>query len=143
MLLINGCNAMGQPMENLGAQQDQACRNTIKKLYTIGTYCPNNLEALENLFTDSFNDNFPRSLDVCQAIQSYKIIRLLSSDEPSFLPPHPTYQRPPNVLEYFVEVEIQPQPGKSMPGNNPSYLWATMKVNKAGECKVDNLSGGG
>lgn len=130
------------PENQINLEQDKACRETIQKLYTIETYCPNNIDALQSLYSDSFNQDYPPTLERCQNIQSYKIHRLLSSNESGF-PSRPTYTKPADVLEYFVEIEIEPQPGMSIPGNNPSYIWLQMRINESGQCKVDDLSGGG
>lgn len=145
MILSNGCNVNSttpSPIENSNIEQDKVCRETIQKLYEIETYCPNNLEARQNLFTDSFNKNYPPSLKICQDIQSYKIVKMLSSDDPNF-PLRPNHKKPSDSLEYFLEIEIKSQPGKPFGGSGPSYAWIQMKINEVGECKVDDISGGG
>ncbi len=142
LIICSGCNSSLNQVSDNKVLQDKACRQTIQNLYSTEFYCPNNLKALQALFTDSFRQRFPVTLDRCNDISHYKITKLLSSSDPNY-PKVPDSPIAENALMYYVEVEVKVPAGKSMPGNNPSTAWIAMLMTKSGECKISDINGGG
>jgi hypothetical protein len=121
--------------------QDMSCRQTIQKLYSIESYCPDNLIALQQLFTKDFNQQYKPSLDRCNEINKYSITKLLSPGDNDF----PATINESNALDtliYYVEIEIESKSGMPL-GNTPSAAWIYMKVNELGQCQIDKITGGG
>jgi hypothetical protein len=139
----SGCNSSSgkTPDYQILQEQDKACRQTIQNYYSIEFYCPNNLNALKSLYTDSYNQYFVLSLDSCSYVSSYKILELLSSRDPNY-PKLPNIDSADGFLMYYAEVEMNVFPGKQKPGYNPFMVWITMQIDKSGECKINDFSGG-
>lgn len=139
----SGCNSDSgkAPDYQILQEQDKACRQTIRNYYSIEFYCPNNLKALKSLYTDSYNQYFVPSLDRCEYISSYKILKLLSSSDPNY-PKLPNMDSADGFLMYYVEFEVNIFPGKPKQGYNPFMVWITMQMDKSGECKINDFSGG-
>lgn len=135
ILLINsGCKGTQD-------NQDRSCRETIQKLYSLESYCPDNLIALQQLFTEEFNQQYKPSLDRCTEINEYTITKLLSSNDNDF--PSTNYEtNTPNVLIYYIEVKIESKSGIPL-GNVPSPAWIHMKINEINQCQIDEITGGG
>ncbi len=138
--LILGSVGCG-PAPSVASSVDRACRQTIQKLYSLGTYCPDNLLALQNLFTEGFNRQNKLTLERCTEVSSYKVLTLLSENEPGFFN-NPDDSKLPGTMEYLAKITITSKSGNSL-GNNPSFVWLHMKTDDAGNCKIDNLHGGG
>lgn len=148
LFTVNGCNPRRVEQDKSllsnhtpSPSQDIACRQTIKKLYSIESYCPNNLIALQQLFTENFNQKYKPSLDRCNQINKYNIIKLLSPNDNNF-PATINEADALDTLFYYVEVEIESKSGTAL-GNNPSSEWIYLKVNELGQCKIDKITGGG
>ncbi|MBI5932805.1 MAG: hypothetical protein HY867_03785 [Chloroflexi bacterium] len=146
LCIAAGCNSAAQelPAEVSQSAQDASCRQTIQKLYSLETYCPNNLEALRQLYTENFVQYYQPSLDRCNDdISSYRIVSLLSQNDADF--PHiynPYPASAPDTLVYYAVVEIEMKSvGRPVP--SPASLWLSMRVDESGDCKVDQISGGG
>lgn len=125
----------------LDSAQDKSCRQTIQRLYSVEEYCPNNLEALQQLFTEEFNQKYKPSLDRCNQVNKYHIIKLLSISDKDF-PATINAANSTGSLIYYVEIETESKSGMAL-GNNPSALWIYMKVNGSDQCKIDEITGGG
>ena len=143
-LLNGGCGQARNKAEDASAlAQDTSCRQTIQKLYSLETYCPSNLEALRQLYTENFVQYYQPSLDRCNDIRSYRIVSLLSQNDADF--PHiynPYPSSAPNTLVYYAVVEIEMK-SEGRPIPSPSPLWLSVQVDESGGCKVDQISGGG
>jgi hypothetical protein len=155
-ILLASCAPVLQPVSTQPngkalSDQDKTCRQTIQNVYSVDFYCPDNLNALKGLYTDSFNQNFPLSLERCEYFSSYKILKLLSSNDPNYPKSLDVY--PKSVDEsnqggstrrrYYAEIEATVFEGKSMPGTNPSSAWITMQIDKSGKCRISDINGGG
>ena len=145
LCIVAGCNSAAQklPAEDSQSAQDASCRQTIQKLYSLETYCPNNLEALRQLYTDNFLQQHQPSLERCNDISSYKIISLLSPNDADF--PHiynPYPSSAPNALVYYAVVEIEMK-SEGRPTPSPAPVWLSTQVDESGACKADQISGGG
>lgn len=145
LLLINSncrlASSLATKASPLGINEDNACRQTIQKLYSIETYCPDNLTALQSLFTDDFNRQSKFTLERCDEISRYEILTLVPEDDADF-PENPNDPEPPGVVEYFAKINIVSKSGNAL-GNNPALVWLHMKVDESGQCKIDNIHGGG
>jgi hypothetical protein len=119
---------------------DMSCRQTIQKLYSIESYCPNNLTALQQLFTENFNQQYPPSLNRCNEVSKYSITKLLSQNEIDF-PTTMDHANLAGTLLYYVEIEVESKSGMAL-GNNPTSGWIYMKVDEVGQCKIDRMTGG-
>jgi hypothetical protein len=137
LIVCSGCNS--SPSKG---SDDKACRQTIQNVYSTEFYCPNNLKALKSLYTDSFNQNFGPSLDRCKIIDSYTILKLLSSNDANY-PKIPNSQIADGALTYYAEIEMSVFSEKSTPGNNPFTVWITMQMDNSSECKINDINGGG
>jgi hypothetical protein len=130
-----------RPIYTPSPTEDISCRQTIQKLYSIESYCPDNLIALQQLFTEDFNQQYKPSLNRCNAINKYSITKLLSPGENDF-PASINESHTLDTLIYYVEIEIESK--SEMPlGNTPSPAWIYMKVNELGQCQIDKMTGGG
>lgn len=121
--------------------QDISCKDTIQKLYSIEAYCPNNLTVLQQLFTKEFNEQYKPSLERCNQVKNYSIVKLLSPRDKDF-PATIIENDNPNALVYYVEFETESTSGVTL-DNNPSIVWIYMKADRIGQCKIDDISGGG
>ncbi len=138
MLIGDGC----QSTDSVAVKDaDEACRQTIQKLYSTETYCPDNLIALQNLFTEDFNRQNKLTLERCAEVSSYKALTLFSENGPGFFN-HPDGFKSPDTMEYLAKITITSKSGNSL-GNNPSFVWLHMKTDDAGNCKIDDIHGGG
>jgi hypothetical protein len=144
VLLNSSCNTVQNKPENTpSSARDASCQQTIQKLYSLETYCPSNLEALRQLYTENFLQQHQPSLDRCNDVSKYAIVRLLSqndADFPSIYNPYPSSA--PDALVYYAEVEIEMK-SEGMPVGSPASLWLFMQADDSGGCKVDQISGGG
>jgi len=103
LIICSGCNSSPSKVSDDKVFQDKACRQTIQNVYSTEFYCPNNLEALKSLYSDSFNQNFLPSLDRCETISSYTILKLLSSNDANY-PKTPNSQIANGPLMYYAEI---------------------------------------
>lgn len=119
----------------------QVCRQTIQELYSLETYCPDDLSALQNLFTEDFNRQNKLTLERCTDVSSYKVLTLLSENESGFFN-NPDDSKLPGTIEYLAKIAITSKSGNSL-GNNPALVWLHMKTDDTGNCKIDSIHGGG
>jgi hypothetical protein len=149
LLFFNSsCGSAGPVMKDatqtgeFGATQSAACRQTIQNLYTISFYCPDNLRALQSLFTEAYIQKYNPSLERCSLIEKYEIIELLSQNDADF--PQPLNTPGPGVYLYYAEVLITEKPGVSSLGaTNPGRVWIRLRIEENGRCKIDGVDGGG
>ena len=124
-----------------GADQDRACRQTIQNLYTVQAYCPDNLNALQSLYTQTFIQKYHPSLDRCRLVQKYEIAKLLFQNEPDF--PQPIDTPEPGVYRYYTVIVLTDNPQGNLPGSTiSSQTWIQVRIEN-NRCKIDDLNGGG
>ncbi len=131
MLIGNGClsaNSVAVNSTHVASSADEVCRQTIQKLYSLETYCPDNLSALQNLFTEDFNRQNKLTLERCTDVSSYKVLTFDS--------------KLPGTIEYLAKITITSRSGNSL-GNNPALVWLHMQTDDTGNCKIDGVHGGG
>lgn len=134
-----GSTGIITPNSVFGSNEDLACRQTIQSLYTIDAYCPNDLKGLESLYTKSFIQKYPPSLDRCTSIQKYKITKLLFQTDPGFQQPLDTPE--PGTYRYYAEILFIYKSDTNTPAAaSPTWIQVRMEDN---QCKIDDVNGGG
>ncbi len=144
MLIGNGClsaNSVAVSSTHVASSADEVCRQTIQKLYSLETYCPDNLSALQNLFTEDFNRQNKLTLERCTDVSSYKVLTLLSENESGFFN-NSDDSKLPGTIQYLAKITITSRSGNSL-GNNPALVWLHMQTDDTGNCKIDGVRGGG
>lgn len=144
-MLSFGCNSIGPAptaTANPNINPDQFCRQTIQNLYNIQFYCPDDLSALQSLYTESFLQRYNLTLDRCQSIQKYEITKFVSQGSQDY--PQPLDTPEPDTYGFYIELLITPKPnvGAFNSPDHPSPIWLQTRIEN-GKCKVDNVNNGG
>jgi hypothetical protein len=74
-------------------------------------------------------------------VSSYKVLTLLSENEPVFFN-NPDDSKSPGTMEYLAKITITSKSGNSL-GNEPALVWLHLKTDNTGNCKIDSIHGGG